>query len=184
MTNPTTRRIPGLLIAAVLLPASLLMAGCDSSEVDESDYAAFTQGAWQVGRLAIRTSDGGSFTPITERLRAEYVSVLFTFVENDTQGRRFEIFFVERGSEAGSRSVLGDVQIDGESDVLILFPDAAAADVIFEYVLGSTTRITLRTEYDDGGRLLDLLFDQHPFGEYVDVEVVLEQDGRFGSGEE
>ncbi len=167
-----TNRIAHITLLAALLGAGLALAGCDSSEIDESDYAVF-EGTWSIESLSYRDDEDNSFIDITALLYAEYSDALFFFADNDTEGRQFELSLNRDGG--ADREIIGDVQINGESDTLVLFTGGdASAEVVFDYVFDASVRITLRAKNVYGGYLLDLLFGpDNAFGEFVEVRMIL-----------
>lgn len=158
-------------LGAFALLAMLVVAGCDSNGESDSDFAVFTQGSWNVQRLAWRNDGGSSFNDITTRLYGEYESVIFTFADNDTQGRRFELF-LGRSGDGADRSIVGDVDIDGSDDAIVLIPEGTSLDLFLDYEIEGADRIVLRAEEQDGSGLIEQLFANNTYGEFIDVEIV------------
>lgn len=168
------RRRFALLCNAALL--AFFAAGCDSNEENESEFARFEAASWTVTRIEIRSgANDDLFSDITGLLNAEYEQVVFAFFENDTRGRRFNI--VGNADESGQDVELrGDFRLDADDNEATFLPDAREA-MFADYAFESTTRVTLDFEDQYGGFLLDFLFGDNDFGEFVDARLVIEQSG-------
>lgn len=167
----TSRLAP--LVVALALSAAFVLAGCDSNDdEDDSDFAVFAAGSWEVTELRIEGTD------LTSQLDARYESnIVFSFTENDnTNERGFSIF--GRVDGEANLDAGGEVDIDGDDDVLFFQPVTGARAFELEYEIDSNSRIFLVADdrSNDGSIMRDLLLPNSTLGgSRPGVEVIIER---------